>query len=83
MAETPTERHNRLAGEHVKALGRAVIEGGGNDAELMVVIESLVLGALILNERAFGVSRRGSVERLEGMAERVCERLAKQEPHHG
>jgi len=45
------------------------------DAEIMVALESLVLGVAFANERLFGVSRQTSVERLEVMIERVEKRL--------
>lgn len=83
MPETPTEAHNRIATATLTTMAKAVTESGGGDAALMVVLESIVLGTLRLAEEMFGVRRSVSIERLETMTERVCERLAAQRPTNG
>lgn len=75
MGETPSEAHNRIARETFMAMGREVMARNGDDVELMIVLESVILGGLWLARRAYNVDRRITVERLEAMTERLCERL--------
>lgn len=70
-----TNAHNLAMLPALKALVEPAIAARGNDASIMVAIESLVLGGILFNERAFGVSRAVSAERLEAMVERIHERL--------
>lgn len=81
MAETPSEAHNRIASEVFTRMGREVLAAGGSDSDLMVVLESVVLGGLLFAERAYKVDRRVTAERLEAMTERVCGRLAVEARH--
>ncbi len=76
MSDDLTKLHNRIAGELVRGIVRPVTEAGGTDASIMVVVESVVLGVLLMNEKAFGVSRPATVERLNEMSLRIEERLA-------
>ena len=76
MSDDLTNLHNRIAGELVRGIVRPVTEAGGTDASIMVVVESVVLGVLLMNETAFGVTRPATVERLNEMSLRIEERLA-------
>ncbi|SCM73485.1 hypothetical protein KL86PLE_110086 [uncultured Pleomorphomonas sp.] len=53
-----------------------LIVAGGNDADVMVTLETIVTVGVLFNERVFRVSREVSTERLETLIERVMERLA-------
>ena len=69
------ERHNTQAGKIVSEIVRPIMDSGGNDAEMMVQLESVVLGVLLVGEKLFSVSRRTSSERLESLTQAVHERL--------
>lgn len=68
--------HNALANAFVRNVLAEVIRDGGDDAAVMVVAESTLLGAVLACEKFFGVSRRVSVERLNSLVQAVEERLA-------
>jgi len=72
--------HNKLAHAFVQTVIREIIESGGNANSVMVVLESVVLGGLLANERVFGASRRVSAEMLDALALAVAERLAEAKP---
>jgi hypothetical protein len=76
QSETPTQAHNRIAKETFVAMAKAVDGAGGDDAALMVVLQSVILGGLLLVEQMYGVSRPVTIERLEEMSEHIRERLA-------
>lgn len=66
-----TEDHNRLAPE----LLRRVVEGTGSPTEMMVVVESLVMGACLY---AAGGKPRDAGLYLDQMTQAVTERLTSQ-----
>lgn len=70
------DAHNDLAHTFVRKVLAEVIREGGDDAAVMVVAETTLLGAVLACEKIFGVSRRGSVERLNHLVQAVEERLA-------
>lgn len=70
------DAHNDLAHTFVRTVLAEVIREGGDDAAVMVVAESTLLGAVLACEKIFGVSRRASVERLNSLVQAVEERLA-------
>lgn len=71
-----SEAHNELTNTFVSTVLAEVIRAGGDDAAVMVVAESTLLGAVLACERVFGVSRPASVERLNSLVQAVEERLA-------
>lgn len=71
-----SEAHNELANAFVRTVLAEVIRTGGDDASVMTVAESTLLGAVLACERVFGVSRAASVERLNSLVQAVEERLA-------
>lgn len=71
-----TDSHNALANAFVRNVLAEVIRTGGDDAAVMVVAESTLLGAVLACEKIFGVSRRASVERLNSLVQAVEERLS-------
>lgn len=67
--------HNHAAAEAVSAIVRPMIAVGASDSDIMVVLESAVLGVLLYCERAEGVSRPATIERLDSLTAAVVERL--------
>ena len=67
--------HNEVATKALHAIMEPMTKAGASDAAVMVVLESVILGVLMANERLYGVSRRVSVERLESAVQAVCERM--------
>lgn len=67
--------HNKVAIDATRAIVAPMVEAGQSDAAIMVVLESVMLGVVLANERLHDVSRRVSVERLESAVHAVCERL--------
>lgn len=73
---TPSEHHDKISFDVLRSLMRQVEEADASFSETMVILESIILGVLLANERLHLVSRRSSVELLEVTTERVLERLA-------
>lgn len=74
------ELHNQVARDAVTAIIRPMVDAGATDSAIMVVLESVIFGVLLFNERRFGVKRRATVERLDSCETAVMERLARGEP---
>ncbi len=68
---TASETHNRLAREFVMKIGGQT----KTHAELMVVIESVVLASMVLSYRLYGVSKYASAEMIEEAINRAIERF--------
>lgn len=66
---------NRVVNETLAAFMRPLLDAGATDAEIMVTLESLVLGVALATERTYRVPRRVTVAWLEIVIERVHERL--------
>lgn len=77
-----TNNHNDLATEFVFSVLGPTIKAGGRDTDIMALMESMMLGCLLLNERAFGTTRAASAEMLDAAASAVAERLTNI-PHGG
>jgi hypothetical protein len=71
-----------MVGRIVADIVKPTIAAGGADTDIMVMIESVVLGVLLFNERAFDVSRATSAEMIDSLATAVAQRLA-EKPHGG
>ncbi|MCS0501562.1 hypothetical protein [Ancylobacter mangrovi] len=69
------DSHNALANDFVRRILAEVVRDGGNDVAIMVVAETVLLGAVVSCEHLYGVTRRASVERLNALVERVEDRL--------
>jgi hypothetical protein len=72
MAETPSEKHNRLARDFV-------MQAGGqthSHSELMVVIESTMLAALMLMTKLYGKKPSDASIFMEAALQRATERFA-------
>lgn len=70
-----SDNHNDLATEFVLSVLGPTIKAGGGASDIMVLMESMMLGCLLLNERVFGTSRSASAEMLDAAANAVAERL--------
>ena len=79
MAESPSERHDRLSHQFVVDFAGEVIKGGGGYAEVMVVLESVILSTMLLNEKAFGLSPQVSSGLVESAVHRALERYLEQQ----
>jgi hypothetical protein len=76
MTETPSDRHNRLAREFVMKVGRETT----NYAEMMVVVESTILAAMLLAHKMHGVSAAAAAEMVESAVQAATERFAGERP---
>lgn len=79
---TSCEVHNRLVGELLtKLFSESRVDGRPADGvEIMMILESLVLGAALAIERSERTRRRVVVEMIELMTERVMERVGPLSP---
>lgn len=78
MSETPADRHNRLSREFVQTVLRDVLANGGGSSEVMVVLESTILSAMLVNAKAFGLSPAVSSGLVESAVQRAIERFSEQ-----
>jgi hypothetical protein len=74
--EAPSERHNRHTSAFVQSIVKEVIEDGGSYAEVMVVLESLILGVMLVNVKAFNLKPQVASGLVEGAVQRAIERFA-------
>jgi len=73
MSEEMSELHNRLAGETVAGIVRPVLSAGGDSTDVLVLLESVILGVVLV------LTKLGGDETvLDAIAERVKGRLAEQ-----
>jgi hypothetical protein len=70
---TQTEIHNRLAGDIVKQIVRPPLEAGGQFTDVLVVLESVILGVMLV-----AVKLGGDEIVLDEVVKHVKERLAEQ-----
>jgi hypothetical protein len=70
---TQHEIHNRIAGEIVKQIVRPPLEAGGQFTDVLVVLESVILGVMLM-----GVKLGGDEIVLDQVVEGVKKRLAEQ-----
>lgn len=70
---TQHEIDNRIAGEIVKQIVKPPLEAGGEFTDVLVVLESVILGVMLM-----GVKLGGDEKVLDVLVERVKERLAEQ-----
>lgn len=75
MAER-AELHNRLAQEFVTGAVRQVIEAGGGFSDVMVLLETTITAAMLVNAKRFRLSDAASVECVESAVHRATERFA-------
>lgn len=75
-----SDLHNRLAPEITLKLVKDVRAAGGDQTDLWIIVESVVLGVVITSERYFNMTRQESVEIVELMTSAVFERLGKIPP---
>jgi hypothetical protein len=70
---TPTEIHNRDVGLLIKAVIKPTLEAGGSFFDVLVLLESIVVGVIM-----FGIKAGGDEHVLDVLVERIKERLAEQ-----
>jgi hypothetical protein len=73
MPATQSEIHNRIAPEIVKSIVRPPLDAGGSMTDLLILLESVILGVVLM-----GVKLGGDDKVLDLVVERVKERLAEQ-----
>lgn len=71
---TPFERHNKLARDFVMAAGR----GTDSTAELMTVMESTMLAAMLIMVRLYDVKPSHASAFMEAALQQATERFAEQ-----
>lgn len=69
---TPVERHNAIVGPVVNAIVRPVLASGGHPAEIMVVLESVIVGCLLTIVR-LGGDESAVDALLSGVRQRLAE----------
>lgn len=67
---TQTEIHNRVAGEIVKAIIRPPLEAGGEFTDVLVILESVIVGVIFA-----GIKLGGDETVLDELVLHVKERL--------
>lgn len=70
------ERHNDHAKAFLLEVVREVIQDGGSYADIMVVLESMMVGVMQVNERMFKLSPQASSGLVEAAVERAIERYS-------
>lgn len=70
---TQAEIHNRVAGEIVKAIVKPPLEAGGQFTDVLVILESVILGVMLT-----AIKLGGDDKVLDEVVLHVKERLAKQ-----
>ena len=70
------ERHNDHAKAFLLEVVREVIQDGGSFADVMVVLESMMVGVMQVNERMFKLAPNVSVGLVESALERAIERYS-------
>jgi len=71
---TQAQRHNALASLIVREHFGEILDNGATAGDVMVLAESIVLGALLINARVFG--QTDPAQTIEAMAERLTTRFA-------
>jgi len=72
MSSSQTEIHNRIANDIVKAIVKPPLDAGGQFTDVLVVLESVILGVILV-----GVKLGGDDKVLDEVVLHVKERLAK------
>ncbi len=72
---TPSELHNIVANSAVRQIVETMHTNNQDYAATMVVLESVMLGILLANEKIHGITRETSVEMLESAVQAVFTRL--------
>lgn len=73
---TLSKTHDKLAKEFMLKVVREVIEAGGNAADVMVLIESVILAGMILNKKMFNIKDSTSSAMVEEAVNNAIERFA-------
>jgi hypothetical protein len=71
--KTQSEIHNHVAGEIVKAIVKPPLEAGGQFTDVLVILESVILGVMLM-----AVKLGGDDKVLDEVVLHVKERLAEQ-----
>jgi hypothetical protein len=74
--ESPSDRHNRLTHAFVTTVTREVMLDGGKESELMIILESLIMGVMLVNVRVFGLKPHAASGLAEAAMQRAIERFA-------
>jgi len=64
-----------LAGEFVQKIVREEMKSGGDYASILVILESIMLGVMLVNHNLFGMSPRKSAMLVEAAGEKALERF--------
>lgn len=75
--ESPTARHNRLAADFVQKIVREEVKAGGDFSSILVILESIVVGVMIVNSELFGMTPRKSAGLVEQVIDAAIERYAR------
>lgn len=80
---TQNEIHNRIAGDIVKSIVKPPLEAGGGVTDILVVLESVVLGVILVCAKTkLGAPEKVLEALVSGVKARLAERL-NSEPSDG
>jgi len=71
------DSHNALTSQFIQTAVRQVILDGDKEAELMVILESLIMGIMLVNVKVFGLKPAVASGLAEVAMQRAIERFAK------
>ena len=74
------QRHNEHAKAFLTEVVREIIDDGGTFADVMVVLETMMVGVMTLNVRLFNLSPQASTGLVESAVARAIERFTEMEP---
>jgi hypothetical protein len=73
-----SDSHNQRTAEFIQTILRDALKDGGGYPEIMVIVESLLLGVMLVNVKHFGMNPHVSVEMVESAVQRATERFTEQ-----
>jgi hypothetical protein len=76
---TPAEKHNKLAHDFVMK----VVRETKSHSELMVVVESAVLSAMLVSRKVYSLPPAGCVEMIEMAIQQATARFSAMEARNG
>jgi hypothetical protein len=76
---TSSDSHNELTSQFLQTVVRQVLKDGGKYSDLMVILESLIMGVMLTNVKVFGLKPQVVSGLAEAAMQRAIERFSAQE----
>lgn len=77
-AKKLTELHNTLAKEFVQKAMREILVNGGTFADVMLLMESVIVGGMVANVKIFKLNPQNASSMAEAAVQRAMERFTEQ-----